>query len=317
MAAEERRERNAPTGDAENDAAGEAERRDRGWGGLDGQAYRRRVFNSVHVGELWFEGGGATEGQGVAAAAAAAEITARYCSQVGTGSTNNGRSGEKEHQRSRDNTVTVLLPVRNGGDQVVDALESVLSCARELPSGWDVDVLIVDDGSEDGAVDQAVAAVTHADAIVAGREKDLDGGRGRTSFGSGSEGNSIGARGGESGEKGCPDAEGCKPKGATREGSDSAAAVASAGGGDVFASYRAVCHGASGRPCPVLSETGRSEGGVVIRVLRHERSLGLAESLNEGLREARGDLVARMDADDVCMPDRLKQQVLSDNLGSW
>ena len=37
--------------------------------------------------------------------------------------------------------------------------------------------------------------------------------------------------------------------------------------------------------------------------------LGLAESLNRGLRLARGAYVARMDADDVCSPDRLAVQV--------
>ncbi|CAN0522543.1 unnamed protein product, partial [Scytosiphon promiscuus] len=46
-----------------------------------------------------------------------------------------------------------------------------------------------------------------------------------------------------------------------------------------------------------------------VRIIRHEQTLGLAESLNEGLRDARGDLVARMDADDVCMPRRIIEQV--------
>eukprot|EP00903_Cladosiphon_okamuranus_P010619 g10042.t1 len=194
-------------GEAERDVA-----RGRGWGGLDGQAYRRRVFNSVHVGELWFEGDGAPESNG---GANATDITARHDSQAETGSANNKASGKTEQPQSPVNTLTVLLPVRNGGDHLIDAVESVFSCAREMGSGWCVDLLIVDDGSEDGAVERAVAA------------------------------------------------------------------------------FRA----------------WRSESGVAIRVLRHERSLGLAESLNEGLREARGDLVARMDADDICMPGRLKQQV--------
>ena len=37
--------------------------------------------------------------------------------------------------------------------------------------------------------------------------------------------------------------------------------------------------------------------------------MGLARSLNEGLRLARGDYVARMDADDVCRSDRLDLQI--------
>lgn len=38
---------------------------------------------------------------------------------------------------------------------------------------------------------------------------------------------------------------------------------------------------------------------------------GLIDSLNTGLRRARGDLVARMDADDVALPQRLERQVLA------
>jgi len=45
-----------------------------------------------------------------------------------------------------------------------------------------------------------------------------------------------------------------------------------------------------------------------IRVLPLERS-GFAAALDHGLDEARGELVARMDADDVCLPDRLALQV--------
>lgn len=36
---------------------------------------------------------------------------------------------------------------------------------------------------------------------------------------------------------------------------------------------------------------------------------GLAESLNVGLQKARGYWIARMDADDICKPDRFKKQV--------
>lgn len=219
VAGKEGCEEGAQCVEAENDAEGDRGGKDRGGGGLDGRAYRRRVFNSVHVGELWFEGDDPTEGEG---GAAAADTTPRRGSQSGTGSGNSATSGDTEHLHSHADTVTVLMPVRNGGGQVIDAVESVLSCAREMPSGWEVELLIVDDGSEDGAVERAVAAVA----------------------------------------------------------------------------------------------AGRSKSGVATRVLRHERSLGLAESLNEGLREARGNLVARMDADDVCMPGRLKQQVLRTALPS-
>jgi glycosyltransferase involved in cell wall biosynthesis len=36
---------------------------------------------------------------------------------------------------------------------------------------------------------------------------------------------------------------------------------------------------------------------------------GLTRSLNEGLDFARGDFIARMDCDDICLPDRFKMQV--------
>jgi glycosyltransferase involved in cell wall biosynthesis len=46
-----------------------------------------------------------------------------------------------------------------------------------------------------------------------------------------------------------------------------------------------------------------------LRVLRNDQRLGLASSLNRGLDDARGDLVARLDADDVAMPRRLERQL--------
>jgi glycosyltransferase involved in cell wall biosynthesis len=44
-------------------------------------------------------------------------------------------------------------------------------------------------------------------------------------------------------------------------------------------------------------------------VLRNERPLGLAGALNRGLERARGRYVARMDADDVALPQRLELQL--------
>ena len=43
--------------------------------------------------------------------------------------------------------------------------------------------------------------------------------------------------------------------------------------------------------------------------LRHDESQGLAVALNLGLDHARGRYVARLDADDVAMPDRLERQL--------
>lgn len=45
-----------------------------------------------------------------------------------------------------------------------------------------------------------------------------------------------------------------------------------------------------------------------IRVLRLPHA-GLVPALNAGITECRGDLIARMDADDICHPDRLVEQV--------
>lgn len=44
-------------------------------------------------------------------------------------------------------------------------------------------------------------------------------------------------------------------------------------------------------------------------VLHNQENLGLAASLNRGWRRARGELVARMDADDESLPTRLELQV--------
>ena len=46
-----------------------------------------------------------------------------------------------------------------------------------------------------------------------------------------------------------------------------------------------------------------------IRIIRHEESRGLACRLNEAVRLARGEFIARMDADDICYPERLAVQV--------
>jgi len=45
-----------------------------------------------------------------------------------------------------------------------------------------------------------------------------------------------------------------------------------------------------------------------IIILENKKNLGLPQSLNKGLRIARGKFIARMDADDISLPDRLKIQ---------
>ena len=46
-----------------------------------------------------------------------------------------------------------------------------------------------------------------------------------------------------------------------------------------------------------------------IRVITNETNLGLTKSLNRGLGEAKGEFIARIDADDVCLPQRLEVQL--------
>src|SRR5258708_32262248 len=61
-----------------------------------------------------------------------------------------------------------------------------------------------------------------------------------------------------------------------------------------------------------------------IRIIRNEKNLGLIPSLNIGLGAAQGEFIARMDADDICIPTRFERQIgfLQNNpdtgiSGSW
>lgn len=46
-----------------------------------------------------------------------------------------------------------------------------------------------------------------------------------------------------------------------------------------------------------------------IVLIQNKENLGLTKSLNEGLRQAKGEYIARMDADDCMMPNRLEKQL--------
>jgi glycosyltransferase involved in cell wall biosynthesis len=46
-----------------------------------------------------------------------------------------------------------------------------------------------------------------------------------------------------------------------------------------------------------------------IKLLQNETNLGLTKSLNKGLAKAKGEYIARMDADDISLPNRLKIQL--------
>ena len=45
-----------------------------------------------------------------------------------------------------------------------------------------------------------------------------------------------------------------------------------------------------------------------IKVIINEKNIGLAESLNKGISIAKGKYIARMDADDISLPNRFKIQ---------
>lgn len=53
----------------------------------------------------------------------------------------------------------------------------------------------------------------------------------------------------------------------------------------------------------------RAPGDPRLRYSRNEQNLGQVPSLNRGLAACRAPLVARIDGDDVCEPDRLEQQL--------
>lgn len=61
-----------------------------------------------------------------------------------------------------------------------------------------------------------------------------------------------------------------------------------------------------------------------LRVVRHKSNMGIVDALNNGLKEARGEYFARIDADDIAHPERLQMQLdyLNQNpqvgiVGSW
>src|SRR5260221_2449789 len=49
--------------------------------------------------------------------------------------------------------------------------------------------------------------------------------------------------------------------------------------------------------------------GFPLRVIRPEQRLGLAKSLNLGVRSCNGEFIPRHDMDDICLPDRLAKQI--------
>lgn len=65
--------------------------------------------------------------------------------------------------------------------------------------------------------------------------------------------------------------------------------------------------GSSDGTLRILEEFAARDGRV--RVLRNATNQGVIRTLNRGVTEARGEIVARMDADDVAAPTRIERQV--------
>lgn len=53
------------------------------------------------------------------------------------------------------NAIDVVIPVRNGGDLLLSVVKRVFD--QHMPSGWQLRLAIVDDGSTDNAIEQAVS----------------------------------------------------------------------------------------------------------------------------------------------------------------
>src|SRR5690348_13931882 len=67
----------------------------------------------------------------------------------------------------------------------------------------------------------------------------------------------------------------------------------------------------------IIVDDGSTDGTVAavnrvadrrVRLLRNESNLGISRSANRGIAAARGEFIARMDADDVCLPTRFDRQ---------
>jgi len=65
--------------------------------------------------------------------------------------------------------------------------------------------------------------------------------------------------------------------------------------------------GSTGKFKDILYDYAKLDSRIVI--IENECNLGLQRSLNRGLEECKGEYVIRMDADDICYPNRFEKQV--------
>lgn len=64
--------------------------------------------------------------------------------------------------------------------------------------------------------------------------------------------------------------------------------------------------GSTDRSAAIIEEYRQIDDRVLVQ--KHSKNQGVVSSLNRGIRLARGDYLARMDADDISFPDRLYEQ---------
>jgi glycosyltransferase involved in cell wall biosynthesis len=74
----------------------------------------------------------------------------------------------------------------------------------------------------------------------------------------------------------------------------------------------------------VVISTWKTALGDKLTIVVNEKNMGLAMSLNNGLKVAKGDIIVRMDSDDIAYPERISKQVYFmeqhpdiDVVGSW
>jgi glycosyltransferase involved in cell wall biosynthesis len=81
--------------------------------------------------------------------------------------------------------------------------------------------------------------------------------------------------------------------------------------GQTFGDFEFICidDGSSDSTAEILSRYAASDNRIT--VLENSGNLGIVSSLNRGLDASRGEYIARMDADDISLPDRLQKQVLA------
>lgn len=64
--------------------------------------------------------------------------------------------------------------------------------------------------------------------------------------------------------------------------------------------------GSTDRTLDIIMRYAKKDSRIMVIT---RKNIGLAQSLNDGVRIARGDYIARMDSDDVCVAERLEKQV--------